>query len=256
MVNSKPTRMWVCGEYDLYIDPQSLLATATHYVLEYGLHGAHNAPSVWPDAEGQVKLPAPALNIAAYCLFSDLPEQLQMPDELSPQNTSQIMYMQANRMYDLAYINANGRCQSKADDKVYQWGFSYIQVFILILVLILWTIGTWLVWLQAHINLPPRNDEHTGDFLVPKKTLQAPRSWNGVLQLAAAIQNDADSLGVDPAKLTCGEARTKMRITHPDAADESLSRFSPSPPPTPPSLPTVRLGLNQACPWPDIFGVG
>ncbi|KAH6626304.1 hypothetical protein B0J18DRAFT_137439 [Chaetomium sp. MPI-SDFR-AT-0129] len=206
--NSKPTQM---SSYDGSIDTQSLLATATHYVLEYGLHGTHNAPSVWPDAEAQVKLPAPALNITAYYLFSGNLQELQISDRLLPQNTSQIMYMQANRTYDLAYVNANGRCQSKADDKVYQWGFSYIQVFIMTLVLILWTLGTWLVWLQAHINLPPRNDEQTGDFLVPKETLQAPRGYNGVLQLAAAIQDDADSLGADPAELTPGEARAQMQ---------------------------------------------
>lgn len=69
---------------------------------------------------------------------------------------------------------------------MYQWGFSFIQAFIITLVLIIWTIGIFVTWKTAHARLYfPNNSE-------------VPRGWRAIILLAEAIKQELVEAGIDP----------------------------------------------------------
>ncbi|KAK4042024.1 hypothetical protein C8A01DRAFT_44913 [Parachaetomium inaequale] len=170
-------------------------------VVEYGFHGLNQTPSVWA---GQTKLPAPVLKISAFYLTTyDVPQYLVGDDRLAPyQDPSKTMYMLSdmNRTYDLGYVSEYGRCQSSSD--VYRWGFSYIQLFIITILLFLWTLGIWMVWLKAHINLP------LGEY---KDSGEVPTGWKSLLHLASAMQRDLAAADIDPTAMSDGQLRAELR---------------------------------------------
>jgi hypothetical protein len=54
-----------------------------------------------------------------------------------------------NDSYDAAYLEANGSCQSINS---YRWGFSFLFLFISILLTVLWAIGMHIMWLDAYFG--------------------------------------------------------------------------------------------------------
>ncbi|KAJ0385877.1 hypothetical protein COL922a_005468 [Colletotrichum nupharicola] len=98
-----------------------------------------------------------------------------------------------NDTYDLNYIRSNGTCQPVTEiDKInasaretYQWGFSYIQLFIMLLLLILWTLGMSAMWVKSHMTMRMR-----GRF-------DKPKGFKGVLELAAAIRKELQESNPD-----------------------------------------------------------
>ena len=67
------------------------------------------------------------------------------------QNVSNVAYTYAgaNETYNLSYIQDNGSCQPS---KTYKWGFSYLSLFIVVLLSSIWAIGTYTLWLDAYYN--------------------------------------------------------------------------------------------------------
>lgn len=127
------------------------------------------------------------------------------------QNSTKLMYMLANKTYDVDYINTYGRCQSNSDVsatqycscstnltwlQIYQWGFSYVQLFVLVIALLIWTIGIWVVWFKARINQLPG---------------EVPNGWKGLLHLASAIKTDLSATGIDPTVLSDDQLRVEMQ---------------------------------------------
>lgn len=100
-----------------------------------------------------------------------------------------------NETYDVRYVGAYGSCQPMTEmstdfkrvRETYQWGFSFVQLFVMIILLLLWTLGTSAVWLKANMTLRMmgvrRGDKPTG--------------FRGVLELAAAIRRELPESNLD-----------------------------------------------------------
>ena len=87
-----------------------------------------------------------------------------------------------------------GKCQSTG---TYKWGFSFLMLFPFLALLLIWTVGTWLMWLKAHIALQAQEKSMAGDY-------------KAILCLAAAIleQSAGDNANID--SLTEKELRDKI----------------------------------------------
>ncbi|KAK4160464.1 hypothetical protein QBC43DRAFT_325312 [Cladorrhinum sp. PSN259] len=175
-----------------------LQANVSDYVQQYGFYGLNNTESIWANSE--TKLKAPVLNITAFYLEPDLSDyspSLWGHDWAHPetnehpfQDPTNAHYTFNNKLYDQAYLKANGRCQPNSE--FYQWGFSYIQLFIVAVAIFIWSVGMGILWLQAEINLPlvssrfaGRGDTGTG---IPKGC------WSRLLHLASEMNQDLSLL--------------------------------------------------------------
>jgi hypothetical protein len=163
-------------------------------VETYGFYGLSDTESV---LMGQ-NLSRPALNITAFYL---IPSQYSTQKELfgydwihpiskqKPfQDRSQLAMAALNHTYSLDWIRKNGQCQPNSDE--YQWGFSFIQLFLLTLAVLIWTGGIWIMWLKAHLQLP----------LVGQS--EVPCGWRCVIELAEAMSQEFRETNIDPRALT------------------------------------------------------
>jgi hypothetical protein len=113
-----------------------------------------------------------------------------------------------NRTYDIPYIRNNGHCQPQ---NTYQWGFSFLLLFIALLLSALWALGMWAMWLDAYYN--------SKIDAVGRRDMG---SWRAVMDLAEAIAASLNSdavRGQDPVanifagtkELGDGEIRRRIR---------------------------------------------
>ncbi|KAG7291861.1 hypothetical protein NEMBOFW57_001883 [Staphylotrichum longicolle] len=99
-------------------------------------------------------------------------------------NSTKLMYMLANKTYDADYINTYGRCQSNSD------------LFVLVIALLIWTIGIWMVWFKARIN---------------QLSGEVPNGWKGLLHLASSMKSDLSATGIDPTALSDDQLRVEIQ---------------------------------------------
>ncbi|KAK4168335.1 hypothetical protein QBC43DRAFT_296978 [Cladorrhinum sp. PSN259] len=144
-----------------------------------------------------IALPAPALNISAFYLpphpeaaAGDLygydwtdPRTSQYPFR----NKTRAMFMADNQTYTVNDIIEHGRCQPVSDQ--YQWGFSYLQLFITSILLLVWTTGIGLLWLKAEINLP-----------LSQYQSGVPQGWACILHMARTLRRELKSVGIKTTK--------------------------------------------------------
>ncbi|CAG9945436.1 unnamed protein product [Clonostachys rosea f. rosea IK726] len=155
----------IIGGYQSIKSPRShadLIGNTTTYFLICGLSnmaesaiekGQNN--TTW----GGERLQGPPLNITAFYLpradfiSKDTESIWNYKDKNDPLFTdkSLMTYSLSNEAYDMATIQKNGTCQPIQNR--YQWGFSFLQLFINIILLSLWTIGMALVWVKSHLTL-------------------------------------------------------------------------------------------------------
>ncbi|KAI1453737.1 hypothetical protein F4805DRAFT_442369 [Annulohypoxylon moriforme] len=174
-----------------------LLNNVSDYVSSYGFYGTNNTKSNW----NKRKLLAPALNISAYYIPpGDLfgngwtnPSNGQKPF----QNQSNLAYVASNRTFDLNYIMSNGSCQPVLNQ--YQWGFSFAQLFILSVLLMIWTIGISIMWLRAHYKLPLQGHPET------------PKGWKALIILADAMNMELPEADIDTHTLKDTDVKDAIR---------------------------------------------
>lgn len=144
---------------------------------------------------------APTLNISAYFLpkkydtlyGNNWTDPRTGTEPFSDKTKVAYSYKLGNGTYGMDYIKANGSCQpvTELDNlnssvrETYQWGFSYIQLFIMLILLMLWTIGMSVMWIKAHMTMRMR-----GRF-------DKPKGFKGVLELAAAIRKELQETNPD-----------------------------------------------------------
>ncbi|KAH0432059.1 hypothetical protein CcaCcLH18_06714 [Colletotrichum camelliae] len=175
----------------------SLHGSISNYTKAHGFFGLENKNSTFMNQT----LSSPTLNISAFYL----PERYNTifgNNWTDPRTSTQpfrdrdkatYTYNMGNDTYDLNYIRSNGTCQPVTEiDKInasaretYQWGFSYIQLFIMLLLLILWTLGMSAMWIKSHLTMRMR-----GRF-------DKPKGFKGVLELAAAIRKELQESNPD-----------------------------------------------------------
>ncbi|KAK1655158.1 hypothetical protein BDP81DRAFT_337055 [Colletotrichum phormii] len=158
------------------------------YVQEYGFYGLENKNTTWMNKT----MPAPALNISTSGLppYRNLLYGWNWTDPrtgLKPfENEKNLTYIAGNETYSKEYMKAYGSCQPMSDHGIgadagresYQWGFSYLQLYILVILLVLWTLSLAYVWLKARLTMRMR------------RRYDVPRGYKGVLELSHAIRKE------------------------------------------------------------------
>ncbi|KAI5925774.1 hypothetical protein F4810DRAFT_658176 [Camillea tinctor] len=165
--------------FNAYASCCTMVYNVSEYVRTNGFYGLKDTPSIW----GSEIIPPPTLDIEAFYVgdYSSLygfdwadprTENTSYPFR----DTSKIAYTYSNDTYFLNDLRSGGRCQPIPDR--YQWGFSFIQLFIMTALLFIWTIGTYIMWLKARFQLPLEGQP------------EVPRRWKSILVLAEAINQE------------------------------------------------------------------
>ncbi|KAH7138705.1 hypothetical protein B0J11DRAFT_23162 [Dendryphion nanum] len=114
-----------CGNIGSY--KCDMLERVIRYALQYSVFETNYTFSVFP---GLARLPAPKLNITRYC--SDFGTGFEWF------HSSCNLWLWNNQTFNENWIQTKGRCQAVDD---YQWGFSLIQLTIMVILCILWSTG-------------------------------------------------------------------------------------------------------------------
>jgi hypothetical protein len=191
--------------------------------MTYGFFGHNDTNSTFNNGYRTFRLSAPSLNISAlsadYSCDPDLtacffgtgwqdPRSHEYPFE-GPDNVA-FTVSNSNDKYDINYMQANGACQQLS---TYQWGFSFLLLFVFMLFTAVWALGTYVLWMDAYLN--SRFDRASRDM----GTLRA------VLDYAATIKKDlgtaaADNVGDRQLKAQIKSDRRRYMIGY-----ESLSQM-------------------------------
>ncbi|KAI1209380.1 uncharacterized protein F4807DRAFT_91772 [Annulohypoxylon truncatum] len=158
----------------------SLQEAVSNYVSTYGFFGLKHTISAFNGTE----IPSPVLNISAFYINPD--GDFYGASFFS--NISNAAFVYNNQIYPFTYVMKNGSCQPIVD--TLKWGFSFIQVFIALLSLTIWTIGTGMLWYEARSNLR----------LLRRAVV--PKGWRSILILAENMKKEMDRAGLDAHSLT------------------------------------------------------
>lgn len=178
--------------------------------MTYGFFGHNDTNSTFNNGDRTFRLSAPSLNIEAFstdyscvwwsprssfdptaCLSRADPRSQEYRFE-EPDNVA-FTVSNSNDKYDINYMQANGACQQLS---TYQWGFSFLLLFVFILFTAVWALGTYVLWMDAYLN--SRFDRASRDM----GTLRA------VLDYAATIKKDLGTAAAD----NVGDRQLKAQI--------------------------------------------
>ena len=65
--------------------------------------------------------------------------------------TSVGMYVLAGKIYDVITLSELGSCQQTLDP-VYKWGFSFVLLFLSLLLTMIWAVGMYWLWMDAYLH--------------------------------------------------------------------------------------------------------
>jgi len=199
---AKKGRIWAIADHS------TLLSDVKQYGF-FGLDsktgGILNADTRWMNET----LTKPALNISAFYLppaydNDDAPswyghDWVDPRTNTTPFSDPSNMRMfpaGSNTMYPIQYVEQNGSCQQQ---NTYQWGFSFLQVFITSILLLVWSCGTYLMWLGSTITLARHNDD------------EVPTKYKAALTFVAALYSQLGGFGKEPASLTNQQLETAIK---------------------------------------------
>ncbi|KAM7215732.1 hypothetical protein V8F06_008842 [Rhypophila decipiens] len=179
------------------------------YVRQYGFSGLEPHAGVRNDIETQWEgntLPKPALNISAFSLPLDSdcfwghdwtnPRTGTKPFS-NPGNAAMVVDG-ATTTYSIDYIQQHGTCQPQG---TYQWGFSFLQVFITVIFLLLWTVGTYMVWFGSRKTMM-RNGQ-----------TESPGKYGAAMLLASRMSQEFASIEqVQPQLLTSRQVEQYVKF--------------------------------------------
>ncbi|OHF02726.1 hypothetical protein CORC01_01827 [Colletotrichum orchidophilum] len=203
---SYPYRRYTFNESTPDMERCSMYRNVSNYVCEYGFYGVENKNTTWMNET----IPAPALNISSSWLK---PTRLvsgwkwtdsgtdSRPEEVE----SNMTYASGNETYTKNYMKAFGSCQPMSDHgngtdaarESYQWGFSYLQLYILILLLVLWTLSLAYMWLKARLTRGMR------------QRYDVPRGYKGVLTMSDAMRKELQE--TDPDQLSHDQLSAEIK---------------------------------------------
>jgi hypothetical protein len=171
----------------------NLQNSVSAYVIEHGLGGMKNESTQFDDwtTGKNITLEAPALNISAY----------RTEDKtLGGQNSSLLLsqsWVRENQTFDITYVEERGSCQTLGH---YKWGFSFLQLFVFLILLFIWTVGMYTIWLRTHFTMALRQ-RHPDDISGEHRA---------IIELAAAMQMELDIHDVHPSMLREKQLREQV----------------------------------------------
>ncbi|KAK4209700.1 hypothetical protein QBC37DRAFT_240442, partial [Rhypophila decipiens] len=181
------------------------------YVQQYGFlgltqnGGRNDDDTLWTGTT----LPKPSLNISAFYLpFRRLNEDYFWGHEwvnprtgfkpFSQPSNAAMAVVGASTAYSMDYIQQHGTCQPQG---TYMWGFTFIQVFIVGVLLLIWTVGTFVLWLVSHKPLMRMGKAET------------PRKYGAAMVLVSGINREFAATGQDrPQSLTRRQLEQKVKL--------------------------------------------
>ncbi|KAK4223392.1 hypothetical protein QBC38DRAFT_399728, partial [Podospora fimiseda] len=153
-------------------EPNNSYPNCRYYPRENGRSGLNKTYSKWGYGDNAIPISPPSLNISWH------------PNYM----VKEYLYSAEDSTYSIQYIAENGLCQPIPD--IYQWGFSYMQLVLLTISLLLWTLAMYIISLSAQINLPLEHRE-------------IPTRLKSFLHIASAITLDFSSANItNPQHLT------------------------------------------------------
>ncbi|KAL6157539.1 hypothetical protein ACJQWK_06625 [Exserohilum turcicum] len=156
-------------------------SNVSSYVSKYGLNGKSNVNSTFMG----IDLAPPVLNISTFYLSSDASTNalLLTPKQNTAATTTtkpafadvaQLRWAYANTTYTRAAISERGTCQAVPN---YQWGFAFVQLFVVLVLSVVWSVGIYAMWLSAHSTMKRRGRTHVaGDHVAVLELADAMRS--------------------------------------------------------------------------------
>ena len=81
----------------------------------------------------------------------------------------------------------------------YQWGFSFFQLFLMVVFLSIWNIGIYFMWLKAHLTMKQRGRSDT------------PMGYRGLLDLATSVNDSLKADKEEPVEMTNGQLRYRIQ---------------------------------------------
>ncbi|KAJ4375005.1 hypothetical protein N0V83_002084 [Neocucurbitaria cava] len=164
----------------------------TAYTTQYGFSSSANTSSTFMN----ITIPGPVLNISYFYI----PSRLRTDnDDGNMADKSRMTWVHSNVTYPIDYIKTHGSCQPLLD---YRWGFSYIQLFFMVIFLFIWSIGIYTLWLRSHIIMKKRDRQDVAG------------ETKAVFELADAMRLQLEEHGVEEGfKIsTLPESRLRRRI--------------------------------------------
>ncbi|KAK3989027.1 hypothetical protein QBC44DRAFT_396949 [Cladorrhinum sp. PSN332] len=174
-------------------DGCEIQSAVSKYVRTYGFNAVLNVTT--PTVFNNTTIPGPVLNISGFHFnerypFMEYPESGLYGYAWQDPATGEFPFRDLNnkhfaasqmRFYSTDYLKDNGICQST---DVYKWGFSYVQLFIVVIALFVWTAGISMMWLSA---VWKRNELDSDS--------ETPGRWKSVLHLARAMTEQLGETG-------------------------------------------------------------
>ncbi|KAI0181064.1 hypothetical protein GGR52DRAFT_522730 [Hypoxylon sp. FL1284] len=185
----------------------TMQSNVSHYVASYGFYGLNDTTSVWHDRT----IPGPVLNISAFYIPGNGKDfGFYGSDWVDPRDTdgkkpfgdiSKMTFGYSNRTYTLDYIQFNGSCQpnQELDQQLYIWGFSFIQVYIQLILLMIWTMGIYAMWRKAQVSLAVLGQP------------EVPRGWRSILIMAEQMNRELKAVRIDPHHLTDRQLKKEIK---------------------------------------------
>jgi hypothetical protein len=174
-------------------------------VSDYYHQKEKNETSSFYLSTNKIALAPPLLNITNLLGVSPHPD--------SPVQNADAAWINSGEPYTATYIRSQGNCQALTvrikivsgveiyfnTTQHYQWGFSFIQLNLMLLLLIMWTVGTYTMWLSAHITMKQRGRK------------QVAGEYKAILELANAMQIQLLSHSGSSEKTTANMSESELR---------------------------------------------
>ncbi|SCN63954.1 uncharacterized protein FFB20_00171 [Fusarium fujikuroi] len=123
-------------------------------------------------------------------------------DYLNPyRDSSALTFLVEDSLYNVKEVQTEGICQPIKSGKSikYEWGFSFLQLFVMTILLQLWSISLFVLWATTKLTLK-RNDIGASS-----------EGWKGLLELTDNIKEQIESAGITWEDLTDKELHCEIQ---------------------------------------------
>lgn len=174
----------------LLLHMRNLALTRRLDAAKYGFGGARNESSTFM----KVNLPAPVLNITSFDISDTGLYGYNLTTYFYPRS-----WVFDNQTYNSQYIAEKGACQTLSGS--YKWGFSFFQLYIMIGLVLVWTLGIYLMWLQSHLTMKKSGRQEVAG------------EQKAILELAESMKRDLMENGHDPTTMTEAQVNSAVNDT-------------------------------------------